>query len=224
MYQYFIQQIINKYNKSVVGYELLLRKKTDADWRPVHDFLTVPSNVVAYEIVKVSEQLYSKVPFLSVNLNRTQLMNPQTVEAILKIQTILRPVQIQIELTEDESTINFSEDDIIKQLKKFIKEGMSISIDDVDCGCNTEDHVRALIPYTNEIKFALQNFGESVYLPEIQKRVIFWRDFAKTHKIRFILEGIENEKIDQFIDLFNIDIRQGYYYEKPHPIQLDANR
>ncbi|GEN94234.1 hypothetical protein IV87_GL000182 [Pediococcus ethanolidurans] len=54
--------------------------------------------------------------------------------------------------------------------------------------------------------------------------MIFWRDFAKAHKIRFILEGIENEKIDQFIDLFNIDIRQGYYYEKPHPIQLDANK
>lgn len=219
MYQYFIQQIINKYNKSVVGYELLLRKQVGSNWGPVTNFTSLPPEIVADEIIKIAEQLYSKVPFLSVNLNRTQLMNQKIVDALIGIQKLLRPVQIQIELTEDETKNHFKECDIINQLKQFIEEGMTISIDDVDCGVNTEDQVRALIPYTNEIKFALQNFGQSVYFPEIQQRIIYWRGFAKKHKVRFILEGIENEKIDAFIDLFGIDIRQEYFYEKPHPIQ-----
>lgn len=42
MYQYFIQQIINKYNKSVVGYELLLRKQVGSNWGPVTNFTSLP--------------------------------------------------------------------------------------------------------------------------------------------------------------------------------------
>ncbi len=221
LYQYFIQPIINKYNQSVISYELLLRQQDKTFWGPVDNFSTVPAHVIVDELIEVAKQLAQKVPFISVNLNRAQLLNPDIIESLIQAQKRLRPVQIQIELTEDVVDIDFSDNDIIAVLQQFINEEMSISIDDVDCGCNTEAFVKKLIPFTHEIKFALQNFGQSVFLPEIQQRMLYWRNFAKLHKVRFILEGIENEKIDEFIDRFNIDIRQGYFYEKPHPLHLN---
>ncbi len=218
MYQYYIQQIVNKYNNSVIGYELLLRQRVENGWGPVTNFADVPAEIIAKKIVTIAHQLYTKVPFLSVNVNRTQLMNQEVVKALIKIQKSLRPVQIQVELTEDDPETTISEKHVMAQLQYFKAHGMTVSIDDVDCGCNTQDQVNLLLPFVNEIKFALQNFGQSVYLPEIKQRMLFWRDFAKQHQIRFILEGIENEAIDHFIDHFDIDIRQGYFYEKPHAI------
>lgn len=109
-------------------------------------------------------------------------------------------------------------------MKKFVASGIEVSLDDVDSGSNTEQQVQALIPLASEIKFALQNFDKSVYHPDMQQRVIFWRDFAKEHKVRFVLEGIEDKQIDKFIDTFNVDVRQGYFYEKPHLVATDAKQ
>lgn len=222
MYQYFIQQIINKYNQSVIGYELLLKQYTDQGWRPPHHFNDVPADVVAGRLVKAAKSLSLKVNSLSVNLNRTQVLNQQVVDALIEAQTLLRPTRIQVELTEEECNLNDINDDVISVLKQFIDLGIEVSIDDVDCGCNTEHQVKQLIPFANEIKFALQNFDQSVFQPVVQERLLFWRDFAYSHKVRFVLEGIENEEIDRLIDSFEVDIRQGYYYEKPHPITTDA--
>ncbi|WP_412990367.1 EAL domain-containing protein [Pediococcus siamensis] len=218
MYQYYIQQIVNKYNASVIGYELLLRKQLNAQLVPITDFSEVPAKIVAGKIVAVAQLLSTKVPFLSVNLNRAQLSDPAISEELCKIQKLLRPVQIQVELTEDQPQQPISDAMLKQQFHVFLTAGMTISIDDVDCICNTEQQVRALLPFISEIKFALQNLGKSVYLPEVQQRILFWRNFARQYKLRFILEGIENEAIDHFIDTFHIDNRQGYFYEKPHPI------
>ncbi len=224
MYKYFVQPIINKFNQSVIGYELLLKKLTEQGWRPPHSFADVPAEIVAGKLVEAASELSLKVSSLSVNLNRAQILNDQVVDALIKAQKIIRPTRIQVELTEDSTDQTILTKDISEVLKKFVASGIEVSLDDVDSGSNTEQQVQALIPLASEIKFALQNFDKSVYHPDMQQRVIFWRDFAKEHKVRFVLEGIEDKQIDKFIDTFNVDVRQGYFYEKPHLVATDAKQ
>ncbi|MCS6105615.1 EAL domain-containing protein, partial [Clostridium botulinum] len=75
----------------------------------------------------------------------------------------------------------------------------------------------------SEIKFAIQNFGEKLRDPDIESKVIFWRDICRKENIRFILEGIEDEKDDKLADNLGIDLRQGYFYGKPRLLKLKAD-
>ncbi|GAK46978.1 EAL domain protein [Secundilactobacillus oryzae JCM 18671] len=218
MYQYFVQQIVNKRHQSVIGYELLLKQQTDQGWRLPANFTDIPASIVAGCLIEASKGLSLKANSLSVNLNRQQIVNRQVVDALLEAQKLIRPTRLQIELTEDVSDLQILDKDVISVLKECVSTGITISIDDIDTGCNTEQQVQSFIPFASEIKFALQNFGESVYRPDIQERLVFWRDYARRNKVQFVLEGIEDNHINQLIDTFNIDVRQGYFYEKPHQI------
>lgn len=100
---------------------------------------------------------------------------------------------------------------------------MEISLDDVGTGENHLDHIKPLLAYATEIKFALQNFKISFQDPELQKKVTYWRDVADRHNLRFILEGIEDEADDALVEKLGIDFCQGYYYGKPHLLKLASS-
>lgn len=223
MYRYFIQPQLNKINQSLIGYELLIRKLTEHGWRPPEYFSDIPAAVLADTLVATTAKLILKVGSVSVNLNRTQMMNPQINAALIRSQDQLRPLRLNIELTEEPSDHGITNDDLIPMMERFVQHGMEICLDDVGTGENQLAHISPLLPYAAEIKFALQNFTEQFQDTQLQQRVVFWRDVAVKEKLRFILEGVENAADDQLADQLMIDLRQGYYYGKPHLFKLSPD-
>ncbi|MFC6169464.1 EAL domain-containing protein [Loigolactobacillus jiayinensis] len=220
MYKYFVQPILNKYNQTLIGYELLLKQKTENGWRPPASFTDIPPKIVAGLLFETTSQLKLKIGSLSLNLNRSQMINPDIVAALLAAQDQLRPVRIKIEITEEKTDASITNQQLIPILRQFSDHGMEISLDDVGSGRNLLAQIKQLLPYAHEIKFALQNFDGTIHDPLMQAEVIFWRNFADQHRLRFILEGIENQDDDELVDDMKIDLRQGYYYGKPHPLAV----
>lgn len=220
MYRFFIQPQLDKVNNSLIGYELLMKKKTDQGWRPPANFSDVPSHTIASVLVATTKLLSLKIGSVSFNINRNQLMDKEVREAIIELQRILRPLRVVVELTEDIPDKNWPSEQLVPLIKDFINYGMDFSLDDCGTGVNQLDQIQDLVPLASEIKFAIQNFGEKLRDPDIEDKVIFWRDFSKKHNLRFILEGIEDENDDKLADSLDIDLRQGYYYGKPRLLKL----
>ncbi|WP_390406393.1 EAL domain-containing protein [Lacticaseibacillus jixiensis] len=220
MYRYFIQPQLNTVNNTLIGYELLMKTHTKDGWRPPAHFSDIPAHIVADVLVATTSRLALKIPSVSVNLNRTQLLDPEVNTALIKAQNHLRPVKLVVELTEEESDRNVALAELLPQIKRYLARGMELSIDDVDSGDNDFSHVEELLPYASEIKFALQNFPDGLEDPQLHTRVELWRDIAQKQNLRFILEGIEDAHDDEVANQLHIDLRQGYYYGKPHLLRL----
>ncbi len=220
MYRYFIQPQVNMVNNNLIGYELLMKAYTADGWRPPACFGDIPVHTIADVLVATTSHLRLKVPSVSVNLNRTQLLDPEVNTALIKAQNYLRPVRLVVELTEEEVDRDIQFAQLLPQIERYLERGMELSLDDVDSGDNDLAHVKALLPYAREIKFALQNFPDGLEDPRLHQRVEFWRDLAHERNLRFILEGIEDRHDDEVATNLGIDLRQGYYYGKPHLLQL----
>ena len=223
MYRFFIQPQLDTVNNSLIGYELLMKKKTDQGWRPPANFSDVPSHVMAEVLINTTKLLSLKIGSVSVNINRDQLMDKEVRDAIIEAQSILRPLRLVVELTEDIPSVEWPTEKYVTLIKDFINYGMDFSLDDCGTGVNQLDNITELVPLASEIKFAIQNFGEKLRDPDIESKVIFWRDFCLKNNLRFILEGIEDENDDALADSLNIDLRQGYYYGKPRLLKLKPN-
>ncbi|MHC6119919.1 EAL domain-containing protein [Companilactobacillus sp. FL22-3] len=221
MYRFFIQPQIDKINNSLIGYELLLKQKTDDGWRPPANFSDVSSHTLASVLISTTKLLSLKIGSVSVNINRNQLMEKEVRDAIIEAQSILRPLRVVVELTEDVPNKPWSNSELIPLIQEFINYGMDFSLDDCGTGVNQLEQITELVPLASEIKFAIQNFGEKLRDSEIEQKVVFWRNFSQQHKLRFILEGIEDEQDDSLADSLKIDLRQGYFYGKPHLLKLE---
>lgn len=91
MYRYFIQPQLNKMNNSLIGYELLIRKHTDNGWRIPKLFSEIPAPVIADTLTETTAKLVLKIGSVSVNLNRTQMMNAQINAALINAQDQYAP-------------------------------------------------------------------------------------------------------------------------------------
>ncbi|CAJ1181909.1 diguanylate cyclase phosphodiesterase domain 2 containing protein [Companilactobacillus paralimentarius DSM 13238 = JCM 10415] len=200
-----------------------MKEKKPEGWRPPANFSDVPSHLMAQVLVATTKLLSLKIGSVSVNINRNQLMDEEVRDAIIEAQRILRPLKLVVELTEDTPNKDWSNEEYISLIKEFIDYGMDFSLDDCGTGTNQMDQIKDMIPLASEIKFAIQNFGEKLRDPDIENKVIYWRDICKKENIRFILEGIEDEKDDALADKLEIDLRQGYYYGKPRLLKLKAD-
>lgn len=222
-YRYFIQPQLDKINNTLIGYELLMKYHTPDGWRPPHSFAEIPPKIIADTLVETVKQLELKIGSVSVNINRTQLMDPQIDDAIIQSQSILRPLKLIVELTEEPDDENFKTEQIIEMVQRFTDRGMELSVDDVGMDQNNLDHVKPLLPYATEMKFALQDLSASFQDKETQKQVKFWQNVACQYNLRFILEGIEDAEDDATADQLDIDLRQGYFYGKPHLLKINAD-
>lgn len=223
MYRYFIQPQLNKVTNSLIGYELLLKYHEPEGWRPPENFAKVPASTIANTLVLSTAKLAIKVGSVSVNLNRNQMMNPFIIDALIKSQDQLRPMKLNIELTEEEDGSKISNAELFPILGKFLERGMELCLDDVGTGENQLNEIEAFLPYVTELKFALQNFEAPFSDPAIQAKVTQWHELAQKYKLRFILEGIEDADDDAIADQLKIDLRQGYFYGKPHLVKLAVN-
>jgi len=226
MYRYFIQPQLNKFNNSLVGYEMLIRyRASDADrWTLPESFDNIPIDVQVDLLKATASELALKIGSVSINFNRKQFLNDSIATAVIAAQKQLFPVQVIVEVTEETDEDRYTLVEMQQQIEKYKSNGLQFSIDDVGTGINVYDHIKPLLNSAEEIKFAMQNFRAEDRENEIPIQLKFWRDIAQQYDIRLILEGVENDAEDQMADDLNISLRQGYYYGKPHLFKLKVDR
>lgn len=223
IYRYFVQPQINTETKTVFGYELLMKQLTPDGWRLPASFSAIDSKIVADLLVETTKVLSPKVRYCSVNVNREQLMTTSIASAITKSQEQIYPTRLVVELTEDDGPQQYSVQELIPQLKKFLDQGMELSLDDVGTGDNYFTSIQELLPLVSEVKFALQNFAEEFSDPKIQKKIHFWRAITQEYGLRLVLEGIENAADSQLSRHLGIKLKQGYYFSKPRLLKLPGD-
>lgn len=221
MYRYFIQPQLNKFTNSLVGYEMLIRKYDDEHWRLPQNFAAIPIDEQINLLKKTAHRIGLKVGSISFNLNRRQFIDPHMEEALVDVQREIFPVNLIIEVTEEESDQLVPADKLLVSAERYAKSGVQISLDDVGSGCNTYEHIKLLLPYANEIKFAMQNFRNANLEFKIVEQLRFWKKIADQYQIRLVVEGTETAKEDQLLDDLNLPYRQGYFYGKPHLVKLE---
>lgn len=220
IYRYFVQPQINTDTKTIFGYELLMKQLTPDGWRLPQSFSAIDPQIVADLLVETTKVLSPKVRYCSVNVNREQLMTTPIASAIVKSQELIYPTRLVVELTEDDGPQKYSVKDLIPQLKKFLNQGIEISLDDVGTGDNYFKGIQDLLPMASEIKFALQNFDQAFSDPKIQQKIHFWHAITKEYGLRLVLEGIEDHADSQLSKELGIKLKQGYYFSRPRLLKL----
>lgn len=217
MYQFFVQPQVDRYQNSVVGYETLIREQCDdGHWQLPADFEAIPFDTQLLLLQNVVAKLGTKVHYISVNLNRAQFIDPTTINELISFQQKNRTVRLVAELTEEVLITPQSSQEILASAELLALSGVQLSLDDVGTGENQLSRIQPLLPYTTEIKFAIQNFRHEGNQALVPAKLYEWNAIAKSYNLRLIVEGIETPQDEELLDRLNIALRQGYFYGKPH--------
>lgn len=212
MYRFFVQPQIDKNTNSIFGYEVLLREGENNDWHLPKDFneLPIDQQTSLLEETSLTLKTASRNKVLAFNLNRKQALDPFTLGEIIALKKRIDPAKLTIELTEAVSL------DEIKRFSMLLHQyGINLVIDDVGTGSNTYDNVKHLLPFVDQIKFAMQNFRSMNEAEKIPHCLDFWVKQAKKYCLSVVLEGVEDTKDQLLAKKFGINIQQGFLYGKP---------
>ena len=212
MYRFFVQPQINQDNHRVFGYEVLLRKQQHDCWVLPKHFtdISIPEQTKLLE--ETANSLHTAVnnQVLAFNIDNQQLRNPLTLGSIIALKKRIAPAALTIELTEAPS---------LEEIKAFSlavhQYGIDLVLDDVGTGSNTYQNIRDLLPFVDEIKFAMQNLRQTGEEALIPSSLAFWAQVARDYRLRLILEGVEDEKDQALAKKNHITLHQGYLYGKP---------
>lgn len=121
--------------------------------------------------------------------------------------------QITIEITETSVLANIGNSlDVLTRLRM---KGFKLSIDDFGTGYATMQHLRN-IP-ANELKIDFSFVSKALKNKEARAIVETTNDLGKKLGMTVIAEGVEDQKIWDFLEQMGCDRIQGYFVAKPMP-------
>ncbi len=216
MYRFFVQPQVDQRHQAVFGYELLLRQETHGQWAVPQSFTALPLDQQATLLEQLAGQLKTKAnnQVLALNLNREQAEDERMLGTIIYLKKRLNPAALTIELTENPTLLEAQKYSLF-----FHQYGIKLSIDDVGTGSNTYEKVEPILPFVDQIKFAMQNFRMNGIADQIPAALEFWQDVAQRFNLEFILEGVENQQDQVMAEQRGIEWHQGYFYGKPHLVE-----
>jgi len=212
-YRFFVQPQIDQSDQHVVGYEALLRQQQlDKTWVLPRSFtaISVTEQIKLLESTAASLNVAATNQTLAFNLNNQQFRDPLTLGAILVFRKQLAKVALSIELTEAPRL-----DEVVQFSTVLHQYGIKLVIDDVGTGSNTFENVQYLLPFVDEIKFAMQNLRAAHEEDQIPAKLAFWTRIARTYRLNLILEGVEDAHDQALAKEYGITLHQGYLYGKP---------
>jgi EAL domain-containing protein (putative c-di-GMP-specific phosphodiesterase class I) len=213
----FAQPIVNG-KQQVIKYELLMRIVTKDKVIPPY-FLDFAKKAKLYTqissimIDKCFEFIKSTDILCSINIDMQDITNEDIVNKLrYYIQTIKKPVVFEI--LESESFQNY------KELHKFIEEfkgyGVKIAIDDFGSGYSSYSEILSLKPDYIKIDGSLiKNITSSKDSLIVIDSIIFLTNMMG---IVSVAEFVENENIFKKLRALGINEFQGYYFDKPKPL------
>lgn len=212
MYRFFVQPQINQDDHKVFGYEVLLRKQQNETWVLPQHFtdISVAEQATLLEQTAAALHTAANQQVLAFNLNNQQLRDPFTLGTIVALKKRINPAALTIELTEAPT---------LPEVQLFSmtlhQYGIKLVLDDVGTGSNTYENVKHLLPFVDEIKFAMQNLRMANRAEEIPASLAFWSNIANQYRLQLVLEGVEDAKDQALAKKFGITLHQGYLYGKP---------
>ncbi|WP_125761437.1 EAL domain-containing protein [Companilactobacillus hulinensis] len=212
MYRFFAQPQVNEKDKSIFGYELLLRTDENGAWSLPKDFTEISIDDQAALLESISGKLDTGLHDINLafNLNQKQASDPLTLGSIIALKKRINPAALTIELTEAPTLEEMKEISFMLHQYKI-----DVVLDDVGTGSNTYDNVKYLLPYVDQIKFAMQNLRMAGQAEKIPHCLEFWVKLAQKYRLDMVLEGVEDANDQILAKKFGIDIQQGYLYGKP---------
>ncbi|MFC4401530.1 putative bifunctional diguanylate cyclase/phosphodiesterase [Gracilibacillus xinjiangensis] len=156
---------------------------------------------------------------IAVNVSAIELQQTDFLDKVKKIikETKMDPNYLEIEITENSVMHNTIE--CIHTMKELRKMGISLSIDDFGTGYSSMGYLQKFpINYLKIDQSFIKDLFNEAGSAEIIKAMI---QLGHTFGLKVVAEGVEGEKILQFIREEACDYYQGYFYSKPlDPIEI----
>jgi EAL domain-containing protein (putative c-di-GMP-specific phosphodiesterase class I)/GGDEF domain-containing protein len=150
---------------------------------------------------------------ISVNVSIEDILNPQTVEFILTTLDQHPAAQLIFEITETESTEDFS---AVEEFAQQVRQrGAKIAIDDFGVGYSNFSRLIQLHPdYLKIDGSIIKNILEDKSNASILNGMI---SICRELNIPMVAEFVENEAINGYLTQQQIEYLQGYYIGRPAP-------
>lgn len=150
---------------------------------------------------------------VNVNLSVVQLLRndmPERIEAVLE-ETRINPKNLTLEVTE-----SLAINDMVRMklvLGKIKELGVRVALDDFGTGYSSLNHIREMpIDVIKIDKCFIDELGEEPYEDAFVKIVC---ELASAIKMNVCVEGVENELQYEILKRMQIQMIQGYYFDKP---------
>ena len=160
-----------------------------------------------------------KVVRISVNLSRRHLSDMDLLEHIVDIvdRNNVPHEYIEIELTETTTDVEFN--DLKRTIGGLQKTGIAASVDDFGVGYSSLNLIK-------QIPWDVLKLDRSLLTTEddenpIQKNVMFKYIVAMAQEmgLECISEGVETKEQVEFLAENNCDLAQGFYFDRPMPVE-----
>lgn len=222
----YYQPLVSTKSSEVLGYEALARW-----YHPIYGVLSPNHFIPIVERCGLSKALFDAVfnnviydikhrgftQKVSINVDHANLEDPQFARRFLQLchDKDINPEQITIEITERD-TFQASTS-IYKNLLKLRMNSVTVSIDDFGTGSSTFEKL-AQLPF-NELKID-RSFVHGIESdPKKRNIVVAIRSLAKSLNIPVVAEGVEDEATMKVMREYGIDLCQGFYINKPMPLE-----
>ncbi|EPF1538907.1 TPA: EAL domain-containing response regulator [Vibrio vulnificus] len=222
----YYQPLVDCRTGDVVGYEALAR------WlHPIHGMLSPAHFLPIVERCNLSHELFDIVTDnairdaryinqgqrISINADQINIEDGNFSERFIAkcLENRVEPSVFTIEITENTSFSNSVA--LYKNLAKLRLNGVSVSIDDFGTGHSSLEKL-SLLPF-NELKIDRSFVSEMEIDSKKQKIVNSICGLAKSLNLKIVAEGVEKQSTWNMLKKYNIDVCQGYLFNKPMPIE-----
>ena len=229
-FRVFYQPKIDVNTGKIVGAEALCRWFRDgkivppAEFIPILELSTDICKLDFYMLEHVCKDIRrwldegKNVVRVSVNLSRKHMMDIDLLEHIIEIadRYSVPHNYIEIELTETTTDVEFK--DLKRVVSGLQRVGICTSVDDFGIGYSSLNLIRD-IPW-NVLKvdksfLPVEGDGENSIRSIMFKYVVA---MAREMGLECIAEGVETEKQVEVLKQNSCEIAQGFYYDKPLPV------
>ncbi|WP_347368632.1 EAL domain-containing response regulator [Vibrio vulnificus] len=222
----YYQPLVDCRTGDVVGYEALAR------WlHPIHGMLSPAHFLPIVERCNLSHELFDIVTDnairdarhikqgqrISINADQINIEDGNFSERFIAkcLESQVEPSVFTIEITENTSFSNSVA--LYKNLAKLRLNGVNVSIDDFGTGHSSLEKL-SLLPF-NELKIDRSFVSEMEIDSKKQKIVNSICGLAKSLNLKIVAEGVEKQSTWNMLKKYNIDVCQGYLFNKPMPIE-----
>lgn len=223
------QPIVKAETGAIVGAEALVRWNCEPygmvppgmfiEWLETDPSMYDLGNFVLRTALSETREILTYKPdfCINVNISARQLERPEFQQEVLKIlaETDYPGDHLCMELTE--RCRDFPLDVLKREVCFFQKKGIRFAMDDYGTG-RASSNIVMNVPM-NEIKIDMSFIRGIMDNPTKQAMVRAILYFASKANMTTCLEGVENEKLQNYLRDYNATWFQGYHYSKPVPRQ-----
>lgn len=169
----------------------------------------------ACDYISIMESQQGNAIPLSVNISANQMLDPQFPEHALAIclESHVSPEYIELELTE--SVFIRDEKAALRALNTLRDKGFRLSLDDFGSGFSSLSYLRSFqFEVVKVDKSLVQGIHEDSKANALFNGLIA---MLKSLQIDVVAEGIELESYLPFMEMADVQLMQGFYFDKPMP-------